>query len=421
MSTKLNSNNAAGSRGRFFYGWVIVAACCALLVMNSGINFSFGVFFKPLAAYFGSSREAISGVFSIRQVSQGTFAIPMGWLADRFGPARVVAFCGLMAGLGLMLAGRANSLWQLYLIYGVIVGIGLSGGFAAGAATTARWFLKKHRGLALGIVSAGMGLGTLIMVPIAERLVATSGWEKANEVFAIIAWVAMIGSAIVLRRSPPGARLPPGGAQDKNPAQLVSRTGVSLREAVRSKPMWMLVFAYFLLAFCVQLVMIHLVNYTTDIGISPLAAVSAVSVIGMSSVAGRITMGTASDRIGAGKALFLCFAVVMVALVWLIFARGLWAFYLFAIVFGFAWGGEVPQMPILIGQFYGLRAVAALVGVGMVGINAGGAIGSWVAGKIFDVTSSYQTAFIIAAVAGLLGTILTLMLNRQRRMVVQAE
>jgi len=161
-------------------------------------------------------------------------------------------------------------------------------------------------------------------------------------------------------------------------------------------------------------VMVHLVNFATDIGIASLIAATFISIIGLGSFIGRLLMGAASDRIGANSALLACCIIMMSTLVFLIFASELWMFYLFAIVFGFAYGGEVPQMPVLIGQFFGMRAVAALVGVAVFGSTIGGALGAWVGGQVFDVTQSYQPAFIIAAVTSFGAIALTLMLKKVR-------
>lgn len=407
------------ARKGLFYGWVIVVACTSLLVINAGIIYSFGVFFKPMAAHFGWSRAATAGAYSMYQVSYGLSVLAMGWLGDRFGPAKVMTFCGIMAGAGLVLAGQIKSLWQLYLTYGVMVGIGLSGSFAIGTATTARWFTKK-RGLALGIVSAGMGLGTLVVVPIAGRLVASVDWSKAFVFFGIATWAIMIPSALLLRRSPRELGQRPYGETDEpeRPSAgaadaAVPEKSMGLRSALRRRPLWMMAAAWFLIGFSVQLVMVHLVNYITDVGISSVTAATAVSVIGVGSITGRLAMGMASDRIGSSNALTICFAIVMMTLVWLIFASQIWAFFVFAIVFGFSYGGEVPQLPVLAGQFFGLRAVATLVGAVMVGNTMGGALGAWLGGRIFDMTGSYHTAFAIAVGVALAAVVTALAIRRE--------
>ncbi len=402
-----------------FYGWIIVGACFVIISMNTGLMYSYGVFFKHLIADFGWSRGATSGVHSLFMVVHGGFAIAMGWLADKFGPARVMAACAFIGGLGLALTSQINSLWQFYLTYGIIFGVGESAGFTITMSTTARWFIKR-RGLALGIVASGAGIGTMIMAPAAERLITAFGWSTAYLVLAVAAWAVMIPSALVLRRDPAEKGLRSYGSDEAviemdSIAQRevnAAETGIALRAAVLYKPLWVLFAIFFTFNVCLQMVMIHLVNYATDIGIASLIAATFISIIGIGSFIGRLFMGTASDRIGASNALLICCIIMMVTLIFLIFAHEMWMFYLFAIIFGFAYGGEVPQMPVLVGRFFGMRAVAALVGVTVFGATIGGALGAWMGGQIFDVTQSYQLAFTIAAVTSFISIVLTLMLKK---------
>ena len=421
MSIDPNNSDVTVGKKTSFYGWVIVAACTILLATQGGIIYSFSVFFKPMAADFGWSRAAISGVYAAFMISRSVFAVPVGRLADRFGPARATAMCGFITGLGLVLTSKVNTLWQFYLVYSLIVGIGLSGVFAIATSTTTRWFVKR-RGLALGIVSAGVGIGILTMLPVAEHLIFTFAWSKAYFIIGIVAWVLMITSALFLRRNSEemgchvyGVEAP----QRESNADHKQRTndiapedGITLRDAAHTRPFWMLFSIYFLFIFCVQMIMLHLVNYTTDLGITSRVAATLISVVGAANIVGRLVMGTLSDRIGNINAVFICCIILMTSLLWLIFAKELWMFYLFAIVFGFAFGGLVPQMPALMGKFFGLRAETELVGAIYAGSLIGGALGSWMAGQIFDATQSYQVAFIIAVIASLFNVIIALMLKK---------
>lgn len=392
--------------------------------MHTGLIYSYGVFFKHLIADFGWSRAATSGVHSLFMISHGAFAIAVGWLTDRVGPAKVMAACAFIGGLGLALTSQITALWQLYLTYGLIFGIGESAGFAITTATTARWFIKR-RGLALGIVACGSGIGVLVIAPVTERLIAAFDWSTAYLVLAAAAWVTMIPCALMLRRDPAAKGLQPYGSDEatmaldsgEQKAATGAETGIALKAAARYKALWMLFVVYFLFNFCLQMVMVHLFNFATDIGIASLIAATFISIIGIGSFFGRLLMGMASDRIGADNALLACCIIMMSTLAFLIFAREPWMFYLFAIVFGFAYGGEVPQMPVLVGRFFGLRAVATLVGVIVFGATMGGALGAWVGGKVFDVTQSYQTAFTIATGASFVGIVLILMLKKVRSVV----
>ena len=163
--------------------------------------------------------------------------------------------------------------------------------------------------------------------------------------------------------------------------------------------------------------MVHLVNYATDMGISPLVAATFISVIGAVSIVGRLSTGIGSDKIGIHNTLILTRIFLVISFICLIFTKSLWAFYLFAVIFSLPYGGEIPQIPLFIGKYFGTKAMATLVGLSMFMTSIGGALGSWVAGKIFDTTQSYQGAFIAGALAGLVSLILVLILKRQTRQV----
>jgi MFS family permease len=174
----------------------------------------------------------------------------------------------------------------------------------------------------------------------------------------------------------------------------------------------LMILSFFLFNICVQVVMVHLVNYATDLGITPLIAATLVSVIGIGGIIGRLVMGSVSDRIGSNNVLIINNLMLSASLIWVIFSRQLWMLYLFAVIFSFAYGGEVPQMSLLVGRFYGLRAVMTLTGAISAGTRAGGALGSWLAGKIFDVTRSYLIAFVIIAVIGIFALITAIVLKK---------
>lgn len=406
----------------FYYGWVIVAACTLIQFVQFGIQYSFGIFFKPLIADFGWSRAATSGAYSVLMICAGISAIPTGWLADKFGPARVTVVCGLIIGLGLGLASQVKELWQLYMVFGVLLGIALGGTMAITGGVTARWFIKR-RGLALGIVSSGIGLGTLIMPPIAERLITSFGWSRAYVVIGIAGCVITIGSALLLRRDPASIGRKPYGADetlqgsDKTSAGSsghISTKSLTLREAIRTRPMWFVGLFYFFINICVQVIIVHLANYATDQGISTLTAATLISMIGIGGILGRLAMGGVSDKIGSYNSLIIMCLLLLFSLVWLIFSKELWMLYVFAIFFGFAYGGEVPQMPLLIGHLFGLQAVMALTGATSAATRAGGALGSWTGGKIFDITHSYSTAFMMTAVTAFLALIISLALKKMK-------
>ena len=377
--------------------------------------YSYSVFFKPLAEHFQWDRATVSLVYSASLIIRGAISIGIGWLADKYGAARVMAFCGLMIGMGLVLSSQVNSLWQFFITYALIESAGLSGTFGIATAITSRWF-TKNRGLALGIVSSGVGLGYLFMVPASERLINAAGWSQAFIICGLAAGTIMIASAFFLRPAPRAASIskaePATGTKphiDNQPAP----AEMTLMQAVRSSRIIIMTAAFTGVFFSTQIVMVHLVNYATDIGITPLVAATFISIIGIASVAGRLMMGIGADRLGIYNTLIFCCVLLMASLILLVFTHSLWAFYVFAIIFGFSYGGEVPQIPLFVVKFGGTRAMAALMGLTLFICNIGGAIGPWVAGKIFDISLSYQWAFIGATAVAAGSLIMALVLKKK--------
>jgi MFS family permease len=405
------------NRRPFNYGWVIVVVGALMMAVTYGLMYSYSVFFKPMAAYFNWDRATVSSVYSASLILRGAFSIGIGWLADRYGATKILAFCGLMIGLGLVLSSRVNSLWQFFVTYALIESIGLSGTFGIVTTLTSRWFIK-NRGLALGLVSSGVGLGTLFVVPGAERLISAMDWSHAYLVYGIAAGVIMIAAAFFMRSAPPvsvlSVSVPAAGAQPRGYTS-TQKPAMGLWQSVCSPRMIVLLSAFLIFFFCTQMVTVHLVNYATDTGISPLVAASLISIIGVISIAGRMVIGTGSEKIGINNALIFTHLFLVVAYLCLIFTHDLWSFYLFAVIFGFTYGGEVPQIPLFIGKFFGTRTMATLMGLTLFVGNIGGALGSWSAGKIFDVTGSYRWAFIIGAIAGLVSLMLSLVLKSLNR------
>ncbi|HSW56800.1 MAG TPA: MFS transporter [Dehalococcoidales bacterium] len=398
------------------YAWVIVIACTLMMAVTYGIMYSFSVFFKPLAEHFNWDRATVSLIYSISLVMRGGISILTGWLADRYGAKKLMVFCGLMIGLGLILSSQAQSLWQLLLSYSLIEAIGLSGTFGITTAVTSRWF-TRNRGLALGVVSSGVGIGTLLMVPGAEKLIQAVQWPQAFFIMGIVSGLIVIIGAFFLKPPP---TIPAAAAETKNgkgpswhsfPPTPVP--DLSLKQAIVNLPMMMVIMVFCLLFFSTHIVMVHLVNYATDMGLSPLVAASLVSIIGVVSIAGRLVMGAGSDKLGMHNIIILVCGLLCLALFCLIFIRQLWAFYFFAVFFGFAYGGEVPQIPLLVSAIGGTRRLATLIGLTLFLGNVGGALGPWVAGKIFDLTGHYYWAFGLGAAAAFLACLLAFILKRK--------
>ena len=392
---------------RLFYGYVVVIASFFIVLVMHGTGSSFGVFFNPLQAEFGWTRATIAGARSISTLLMGIFAMVSGRLTDRFGPRITVTVCGLVLGLGYYLTSQVNTVWQLFLFYGVLTGIGHSSGDVALLSTTARWFVRR-RGMMSAVVKVGTGTGMLIMPLVVSRLISNYGWRDSYVILGIISVVCIVSIAQLLRRDPSQKGLKPYSAREgSDSGSNLTGGGYTLREATHTRQFWMVCAVYFLIWGSTSSIFVHIVPHTIDLGVPAARAATVMSTIGGVSIAGRMVMGSAGDRIGNRRTLLICFIILITALSWLQLARQLWALYLFATVYGFAHGAFFTVGSLLVAELFGTKAHGAIFGTTLFVGQIGGAIGPVVTGRAFDVTNSYQTAFLVLIAVSVAGFILT--------------
>ena len=189
---------------RFFYGWIIVIAAFLVTFISFSIRYSFGIFSVSLLEEFeksGWTETLIFGAPLFSTIVGGLSNIVMGRLSDRYGPKITFGVNGFLMGLGLVLCSQIAALWQLYVFSGLLIGVGLGVSFAPTMATTSRWFIKR-RGLALGIVTSGIGIGTLVMSPVITYFISVYGWRSAYLVVGFVAWIILISAAFMLKSGP---------------------------------------------------------------------------------------------------------------------------------------------------------------------------------------------------------------------------
>ncbi|MDP6100597.1 MAG: MFS transporter [Dehalococcoidia bacterium] len=390
-------------QGRFFYGWVIVGAGLAVWILEPGMYASFGIFFKPIASELGWSRAMVAGAVSLTSVAMGVLAPFSGALADRYGARRLVMASGILTGVAYALLSTTNALWQFYAFYSV-VGLGMGISFAPITTTVIHWF-QKSRGLALGITSVGTGIGGMIFPPLANQLISMWGWRNSYLVLGLAMGTAVFLAGTFLRSTPREMGLLPYGidcaespAASMNTSHSIARAGSSAGEALRTMAFWAIFFAALAAVFSFSLVNVHMVPYATDQGINPATAAAFMAVFGAGNSIGRLGLGALSDRIGRKRMFVTLLVISGVAMLFLSTARSPWMFYMFALVFGVAYGGAIVNWLTLPGELFGLRAVGVLTGLIMTGSTFGGASGSFLAGYIFDVTGAYSAAFSTGAI-----------------------
>lgn len=399
---------------KYFYGYNIVASGFCIQALGIGTFVAFGVFFKPLLADFGWSRATLSGAQSMALFIAGCLGILVGRLNDRFGPRVVVTVAGFFFGLGLILMSGLNSVWQLYLFYGLVVGIGLSSIDIVPLSTIARWFIRR-RGVMTGIAKVGTGTGQFAIPLVASMLIVAYGWRNSYLIIGAVAMVLLIAVGQLLRRDP--ARqglLPDGNRESQATSSKPAETGLYLHEALRTRQFWTICLAYCASMFCLLIIMVHIVAHATDIGIASTTAAGILSAIGGISMAGRFMTGIAVDRIGNRLAMLFCLILLILALLWMQLAIELWMLILFAIVYGLAHGGIFTVISPIVAEYFGLRAHGALFGIVFFSSMVGGAIGPVIAGRIYDVTRSYDIAFWTCTAVATMALLLILSLKQIR-------
>ena len=396
---------------------MVVATFCITGTAIWGVRFSFGVFFKALESEFALSRAATSAIFSAQMAMGGIFTVLAGWALDRFGPRIVFLLMGICTGLSLLLTGQTTALWQIFFTYSLLLAMGTGAIYMMVMSTVSRWFEKK-RGLALGIASMGAGMGPLVVAPFATYLLSIFDWRMAFTVLGAIAWVVVLPLSRLLKRDPQEIGMLPDGAgfsqditRDEKP--FVVEDYLSPWQAFRTRSFWLFLFIFLFFAVALFIILTHLVPHITDLGFSPVEAATVLSMAGGAALVGRLLLGTASDRMGRKKTAMICTLLHIIALVWLLWSRELWMFYIFALIFGIAWGGMGPAMAAIVGETFGLGRIGAVLGVLELGFSVGAGIGPVAGGLIFDLRQSYSLSFLVGVVVMLAATVLVVFVRRE--------
>lgn len=402
-------------KDKLFYGWIVVIAFSFAGTLLWGIRFSFGVFFKSIEIEFELSRAATSSIVSAQMILGGISTILAGWALDRYGPKIVLFVMGLIASLGLLLTSQTNSLWQVFLTYSVLLAMGTSSVYLVTISTVSRWFNKK-RGLTLGIASVGSGLGTVILAPFATYLITNFDWRFAYLVIGLLALLVLPLSQLLKKEPREMGLLPDGVISEPNRKaieQNMRNNDLSFSQTLKARSFWLCVPCFLLTGATHLLILTHIVPHAIDMGISAVEAAIVLSLTTGSSIAGRLILGPISDRIGKKPTIVICSVIIAVDIVWLIWAHSLLSLSVFAIIYGFAYGGRGPIMGGLVGEIFGLSKIGTILGVLECCWSTGGAIGPFIGGFIFDYTKSYTFAFLFAAVAILIVAILASLLKRE--------
>jgi MFS family permease len=393
------------SRLPFFYGWVVVAVTFVTMAIGVNVRTAFSLFFPPILAEFGWDRAVTAGAFSFGFFVSAFVSPLIGRLMDRAGPRAVVELgIGLMAA-GLLLAPLTQQPWHLYVTIGVMVGCGSNClGYYGQSLFLPNWFVQR-RGLAIGIAFAGVGIGSVTLLPWVQYAIGHTGWRTACTGMGFMVLILLAPINLLLRKRPEDMGLhPDGGSTLHAPARPVSTIidpvwagkDWTLPGALRTARFWWIALGYFGALYVWYAVQVHQTKYLLDIGFSPNVGVWALGLVSLLGIPGQIVLGHASDRIGR-EAIWaiacLGFAISFAALIVLKDAPYLWLVYVMVFAQGALGYGLTSVMGAIVLEVFQGRHYGAIFGTIMFSAMMGGAAGPWITGLLHDLTGTYTAAF----------------------------
>jgi MFS family permease len=404
---KIETQVSKSTKSGVFYGWVIVAVSFITSLVVMGARLSFGIFYISILEDTGWPRAATAGIFSVSMLTYAVVSLGVGAAFDRLGPRRMFPLAALLLVIGFVLSSRITTLWQFYLYYGVVVGAGFAAlGFVPHVSLISRWFVRK-RGLASSLALSGQGVGTLILAPVCAYLIARFGWRQSYLIYAIL-----IGSLIPMmliwhRDSPESLGLHPDGDLDSahaiRPNHATDAGSAPYLHIIKTATFWALFIIVFSLAFNQMTLTVHQNQYLVDIGFQPAFAAWMLGISGLLRSVGTIIWGSVSDRITRETSLTFAALLGMIALpclIWAQTATTTWLVILFVLLMGLGYGGVSVVYAASAADLYQGRNFGKILGLLDIGFGLGAALGTYMAGLLFDWLQSYHLMFylIIASI-----------------------
>jgi MFS family permease len=397
-----------------------VALTLSIVVfLSSGIRFTMGPFLKPVSADLGLDRGGFSLVIALSLLLYGAFMPMVGRLADRIGSRAVCSAGALLMAASLVLTSRMTTLWEFYLYYAVIGSLGLATtGHVMGSVTLARWFIRR-RGVAMSFLGSASMAGMAVLVPVAMWCILRFGWRTTFVILGVGALAIMLPLTLwVLRDEPESLGLEPdgvpaGSAPAGTVTAVLERTRVA--DALGVPAFWLLTAGLFNCGFSMSLLSAHGVPMLTDHGFHPMTASSAIGFLGMTAIGGGVMLGLISDRWGRKPVLAAVYLLRVAAFGMLFLVRDPGLLLIVAAIGGVGMSGSLAMTSALTGDIFGRFSVGSIFGLIFLAHQMGAALGSWLAGFLFDVTGGYGAAFGLAAAVLLLAAILSLSIDTTAR------
>jgi len=390
-------------------GGLLIGGAFVTFAISAALMHSYAVFLVAFLEEFRWSRAETSLAYSVSAFVSGASAPFVGALVDRLGPRRLVPLGGGVLALGLLGSAYVHALWQLIVLYGVLMTVGANClGLVVFVPMLSRRFVS-NRGMAIAIVQSANGFARAVSAPVAQILISTIGWRHAYLAQAALMGALVWPLAALFQRDEkpapvvsPGRSSAPAGETVDRPA----RPDWTLAEAMATPHFWLLFTVYLCTGLGSFFVSLHQLAFAVDAGFDKLYAASVLGLGALLSVAGVIVTGTLSDYIGRELSAVLAYAVSIIGVICALFITGpdhAWLLWIHACFFGLTWGARGPSVTAKTADLFPGPNLGAILGVITVGTGIGSAVGAWGAGWIFDISGSYRLAFVASIVSYLIG------------------
>ncbi len=362
--------------------------------LGASLMHAYTVFLLAFIAEFAWTRAQASLAYSVGQLVGGLSSPLVGAMVDRLGPMRMVLLGGGLLILGLIGSSLATQLWQMVILYGLIITLGANCIGLLVFVPLLSGLFSRRRGTAIAVLQSGNAFGRALSAPISQLLISGVGWRSAYLVEAAAMAVVVLPLAAVFRRKPEATTAPIAGT--------LPPRDWTLHDAIRTRQFWLLGLVYMLTSIGSFLVSLHQIAFAVDVGFDPLYAAGVLGMGAFLALPGVILTGTLSDHIGRERAAVLTYGVSIIGVVFALFITSpdqhllLWAHALF---FGLTWGARGPAITAKTADLFPGPRLGTILGVITIGSGLGAAIGSWAAGWIFDFSGSYKTAFWLSIIA----------------------
>jgi len=411
---------------RLPFRWIIVGVSFSTLALTYTVLYSFSVFFVALLKEFGWSRSVTAGAFSLFWILHGIIGPFVGNLVDRWGARWVFLLGSLLLAVALVFCSWIQSPWQLYLFFSVVAAVGVgSTGWVPNTTVIQNWF-EERRGLAMGIISSGVGIGIFACVPSTQYLIEQVGWRVTYRLMALTIPLSIAVMAILFLKKRPRPVALKEMEKETTPMTVRASRGVhegwesgswTLGRASHTKPFRILGVCFFFTGFITQSVLTHQVAFFVDQGLQALFASTIAGLVGMVSIVGKVFWGTLSDKRGRELAFTLVAACAICGVLLLIAFTSLSSAkipYFYALFFGMGYAGLAALLPIMTADFFAGSAYGSIFGTLYMLHGVGGAFGVWLAGFIHDHADTY-VPFLVTVIASALVACLTVWIAAPRK------